>query len=89
MRPTSTANLSYQPGDPPANPADLQRFLREELAKLKAAIDTVSDGFLPVVYVLPAKPRTGMLRNFVADVVGVGSAAGMYRFDGTTWVFIG
>lgn len=89
MRPTSSAAQTYQPGDPPADPAAIQRFLREELAKLKAAIDAVSEGFLPVTYALPAKPREGMLRNFVADVVGMGSSPGLYRFDGSTWVFVG
>lgn len=89
MRPTSSSTISYQPGDPPADPAQLPRFLREELAKLKAAYDSLADGFLPVVYAAPAKPRDGMLRNADGVLWDPGSGAGLYRFGGGTWHYLG
>lgn len=89
MRPVNSAAQAYQPGDPPSNPADMPVFLRQELAKLKVAIDTVSDGFLPVVYAYPPKPRAGMLRNFDGVTIDPGSGGGLYRYDGSTWVFVG
>lgn len=89
MRPTNSSTASYQPADPPSDPAQLQRFLREELLKLKTAIDAVADGFAPVVYAYPPKPRTGMLRNFDGTTVNPGSGAGLYRFNGVAWVFLG
>lgn len=89
MRPTNSSTTGYQPGDPPADPAQLQRFLREELLKIKAAYDALADGFLPVVYAPPAKPRAGMLRNADGVQFNPGSGAGIYRHDGTTWKFLG
>jgi hypothetical protein len=89
MRPTNSNTTGYQPGTPPADPAQQQRFLTEELAKIKAALDALADGFAPVVYAYPAKPRAGMLRNFDGTTINPGSGAGLYRYDGTTWKFLG
>lgn len=89
MRPTNSNTTSYQPGEPPSDLAQLQRFLREELRKLKAALDAVADGFAPVVYAYPPKPRIGMVRNFDGTTINPGSGAGMYRYDGSAWKFLG
>lgn len=89
MRPTNSNTTGYQPGDPPTDPAQLQRFLREELLKLKTAMDALANGFAPVVYAAPAKPRAGMLRNFDGVQYNPGSGAGLYRYDGTKWNFLG
>lgn len=89
MRPTNSNTQAYQPGDPPADPTQLRRFLLEELNKLKAAIDAVAEGFAPVVYAIPAKPRVGMIRNFDGVQANPGSGAGLYRFDGVVWKLLG
>lgn len=89
MRPTNSGTTSYQPGIVPDDPAQLPRFLREELIKLKTAYDALADGFLPVVYAYPTKPRTGMLRNFDGIQVNPGSGAGIYRYNGSGWAFLG
>lgn len=91
MRPTNSSTTGYQPGTPPDDPAQLPRFLREELLRLKAAYDALADGFLPVVYSAPAKPRAGMLRNADGMQWDPGSGAGVYRYDDTTssWKFLG
>lgn len=89
MRPNNNTAATYQPGDPPNDPANLQRFLNEELTKIKAAIDAVADGFDPVVYAPPAKPRAGMRRYADGTSWNPGSGAGLYRFDGVAWVFLG
>lgn len=88
MRPVD-GSTSYQPGDPPADPAQLQRFLREELVKLKAALDALAEGFMPVVYAYPTKLKAGMVRNFDGVTINPGSGAGVYRYNGTAWVFLG
>lgn len=89
MRTPSTNAISYQPGDPPADVAQLQRFLREEQLKLKAAIDALADGFAPVVHAYPPKPRDGMIRNFDGTQVNPGSGAGLYRYGNNTWNYLG
>lgn len=80
---------SYQPADPPSDPAQLQRFLREELNRLQAAINAVADGFLPVVYAPPDKPRDGAIRNADGSSWNPGSGPGLYRFGAGTWHFLG
>lgn len=89
MKPLTTNAAAYNPGDAPTDPAQLARWWREESAKLKAAIDAVAEGFAPVVYAYPAKPRAGMLRNFDGTIIDPGSGAGIYRFDGVNWQFLG
>lgn len=89
MRTTSTSSISYQPGDPPADLAQLQRYLREEQLKLKAALDALADGFAPVVYAAPARPRDGMYRNADGNQWNPGSGAGLYRYGAGTWHYLG
>ena len=89
MRNASTNAISYQPGDPPADPAQLQRYLREEQLKWKAALDALADGFAPVVYAPPARPRDGMYRNADGIEWDPGSGAGLYRYGAGAWHFLG
>lgn len=89
MRPTNSANIGYQPGEVPNDPSQFPRFMREEQAKLKAAIDAVAEGYDPVTYSAPPKPRQGMRRYADGVSWNPGSGAGLYRFDGSVWVFLG
>lgn len=86
MRPTNSAATQYNPEDPPSDPALLQAYLRQEFAKLKAALDILADGFDPVVYVAPPKPREGMRR--LADGVSwnPGAGKGVYSYQSGVWV---
>lgn len=89
MRPTNSNDQRYQPAPPPDDVDQLRRYLLEELAKVKAAIDAVADGFAPVVYAAPAKPKPGMLRNADGMQWNPGSGAGLYRYGNGTWNFLG
>lgn len=90
MRPTNSSTISYQPGDPPADPAQLQRFLREELLRLKAAIDALAAGQADRIYVLPAKPKDGMVR-YLDATIAPGGVRGVYFYDITAaaWKILG
>jgi hypothetical protein len=90
MRPTNSNTAGYQPSDPPADPAQLQRFLREELAKVKAAIDAVAAGQLDRIYKIPAKPRDGMIR-YLDSTIAPGGVRGVYYYDSTAaaWKLLG
>ena len=89
MKPTNNADILYSPNDAPADPQQLQRFLREELAKISAVVNRLADGYDPVVYVAPAKPREGMRRYADGSQWNPGSGKGLYRFDGVAWNFLG
>ena len=89
MRPTNSSTTGYQPGDPPADPALFQRFWREEQIKIKDALDALAEGFDPVTYAPPPKPRKGMRRYADGVQWNPGSGEGLYRYDGTTWKFLG
>lgn len=91
MRTPNGSTVGYQPGDAPADPSQLQRFLREELLRIKAAFDILAAGHLDKSYVAPLKPREGDIR--FADGLqwkpnGVGEA-GIWYFDGTDWRKLG
>lgn len=84
MRPTTLNSAQYNPGDPPADPQQLQRFLREEFVKLKAAVNALALGHLDVTTVAPTKPREGDWR--IADGVlwnPLGTGKGPVWYDAT------
>lgn len=85
---SSIASMQYTPGPVPTNSADLPRYLKEEFDAIKAAIDRVAEGYFPVVYSPPAKPRVGMVRNADGVMWNPGAGGGLYRYDGT-WKFLG
>lgn len=88
MRPQSIATIAYAPGDPPANPAQLQAFLRAEFAKIAAVVQALAAGHLDMTTAEPAKPRDGDLRY--ADGAGwdPGSGKGLYVHNGSVWVLV-
>jgi hypothetical protein len=89
MRPTNSNTFAYQPSAPPSDPAQLPRWLQEEVNKIKAAYDALAEGFDPVVYAPPPKPRQGMRRYADGTQWNPGSGAGLYRYDGTAWRYLG
>lgn len=88
MRTPNLGTVFYAPGDPPADPKELQRFLREELQKIAGAIQLLADGFDPVVYVAPAKPRKGMRRYADGTSWNPSGGAGLYMYNGSAWVLV-
>lgn len=91
MRETSIASLQLTLDDPPADPAQLQRHLREQNTKIMAAFSALAAGHLDRQHVAPAKPRDGDWRYADGTNWNPGAGKGFYRFDGDTnaWVFLG
>lgn len=91
MRSPSIASVQYTPNQVPQDAAEMQRFLFEELTRVSAAIRALAEGHLDKMTVAPAKPRDGDLRY--ADGInwkpnGTGGA-GIWYFNGTTWILLG
>lgn len=86
---STIANAQYTPGPVPTNTSDLPRYLKDEFDKIAAATSRLADGHLEISYAPPTRPRSGDFRNADGVQWNPGSGAGFYRFNGTTWVFLG
>lgn len=91
MRDPSIASSRLTLDDPPSDPAQLQRYLREQNNKILAAIAAIAAGHLDKQHKPPDKPRDGDWRYADGTQWNPGSGKGFYRFDGDTnaWVFLG
>ena len=85
MRATQGAVLRYAPGQVPTDPADIPRFLRQELQAIANALTVIADGQLDVTTVAPPKPRAGMIRYTDAVSWNPGAGAGFYGYHSGSW----
>ncbi|NML62939.1 hypothetical protein HHL21_18015 [Massilia sp. RP-1-19] len=85
MRTPNNGSMAYAPGDPPADPAQLQRYLREELAKVSAVLSLIGAGHLDKQHAPPAKPRDGDIRYADGAQWNPGGGAGVYYYNGAIW----
>lgn len=87
MRTPNLGSVSYSPGDPPADPAQLQRFLRDELQQISAAVQALAAGHLDKQAAAPARPRDGDIRYTDGVLWNPGGGKGIYMFS-TVWTLI-
>jgi hypothetical protein len=90
MQPINSNSAFYAPNPPPSNPADLQRFLINELQTIQTAINLIAAGHVDVTHVAPAKPREGDIR--LADGTNwnpTGSGKRFVGYRGGVWVDLG
>lgn len=88
MRPANSNAAAYSPGEPPIDPVQLQRFLREEHAKIQSAINALAAGHRDKVYVVPAKPREGDERFADGTSWNPGGGKGLYMYSSGVWTLI-
>lgn len=89
MRAYNTSTVFYQPGTPPADPKDLQRFLSEELIKIQTTFNALIAGHIDVTHVAPTKPRNGDIRLADGTNWNPGSGQGFYGYYNSTWNKLG
>lgn len=91
MRRPNLGSAAYTPDDPPADPAQLQRYLRDEFRKVSTAIQLLAAGHIDKTHVVPAKPRDGMIRYADGTNWNPGSGQGIYYYkaSGPAWVLLG
>ena len=87
MRAPSLASVAYAPGEPPVDPAQQQRFLRDELQQISAAIQALAAGHIDKQSAAPAKPRDGDFRYADGALWNPGAGKGLYMFT-TVWTLI-
>jgi len=90
-RTSSIGSVTYAPLDPPSDPAQLQRYLREEMLKISAAITALAAGHLDMTTVAPTRPRNGDVRYADGTSWNPGAGIGVYYYKGATsaWVLLG
>lgn len=88
VRTPNGSGVTYTPGEPPSDAAEMQRFLREELQRVSAAIAALAAGHLDKSHVAPAKPRDGDIRYADGTNWNPGSGRGIYAHNGIAWVLI-
>lgn len=85
------ATAFFNPGDPPADPAQLQAWLRTMSAQLQAVLALLATGHLDKQFKAPAKPRDGDLA-YASGPGGwdPGGGKGIYHFsdNGNVWTLI-
>lgn len=89
MRTPNLGSVFYVPQDPPEDPQELVRYLREELKKVSAAVSALALGHLDQSYAAPAKPRDGDIRYADGASWNPGSGKGVYVYKTSTWVLLG
>jgi hypothetical protein len=89
MRTPNLGTAFYAPGVPPDDPAQLSRFLQDELTKLAAAVQALAAGQLDKTTVAPAKPREGMVRLADGSNWNPGSGQGVYAYYNGAWHLLG
>ena len=85
----SVKSVNYSPGLVPTNLQQHAEFLRNELQRLKDAIDMLADGHLDQVNVAPAKVRDGDIRLADGTDWNPGSGQGVYCYYNSTWNKLG
>ena len=85
----NTNSIGYAPGPIPTDAAEFPIYLRDELQRIQAAITALALGHLDIAYGAPTKPRAGDIRYADGTTWNPGSGAGIYRYTGSAWAFVG
>ena len=78
----------YLPEVAPDDPTVLAEFLNREFARVSIAILLIAAGSVEETFVVPAKPRTGMLRLADGTSWNPGAGRGVYYYDenSSSWI---
>jgi hypothetical protein len=90
MRTPNLGTIAFDPADPPSDPRELQRYLRDQNVLLGAVIAALAAGHLDQTHVAPVKPRDGDIRYAAGGSDwNPGSGTGIYYYNGTVWTLLG
>lgn len=89
MRTTAINTPFYVPTEVPTDPTEMQRYLRNELNRVAAAIAILAKGHVEFVNVAPTKPREGDIIGADGTNFNPGSGKGIYGYYSAAWHFLG
>ena len=80
----------YIPGNVPTNPAQLADFVRTELDKIAAALDSPNESMaLTTLYAAPNKFRDGTIIKADGVTFDPGAGSGVYVYRNAAWHLLG
>jgi hypothetical protein len=80
----------YIPGNVPTNPAQLADFVRTELDKIAAALDSPNESMaLTTLYAVPNKFRDGTIVKADGTTWNPGAGSGVYVYRDAAWHLLG
>jgi hypothetical protein len=90
MRTPTIGTVVFNPADPPADPKELQRYLRELNVVLSACITALAAGRLEKTHVEPTKRNAGDIRYADGTDWNPGTGEGIYFYNSAgSWVKLG
>jgi hypothetical protein len=87
MLPKNSSSALFDPGMPPQDAAQLQRYLINFNAQVQAALGALASGHLPKTTVAPKKPRDGDWAYADGVTWNPGGGKGLYFFT-TVWTLV-
>lgn len=83
--------MAYTPREVPQDLESLPAWLKDEIHSLSLEINYLRPQaiYMELTHVAPTKVRTGELRMADGTDWNPGSGAGLYRWNGSSWTFIG
>lgn len=89
MRTPNLGTASFIPVEPPSDPKEYGRYLRELEQRIAAAVQLLAAGHIDQINVAPAKPRTGDIRLCDGTNLDLGTGQGVYCYYGAAWHLLG
>lgn len=89
MRTPSIQTAFYAPSEPPSDQQQMRYWIKDELLKIGAVLQLLSDGHIEMTYQAPSKPRTGDIRLADGTTWNPGSGRGVYCYHGGVWNLLG
>jgi hypothetical protein len=87
---TTTINTPfYVPAEVPTDPAELQRYLRNEFNRIAGCVAILAKGHCEFVNVAPSKPREGDIIGCDGTNLNLGSGKGIYGYYTGAWHLLG
>ncbi len=88
MRTPGLGSVFFTTQEPPADPAQLQRYLQDLEQRIFIAVTALAAGHLDKLNAAPEKPREGDIRFADGTNWNPGSGKGIYAYSGAAWVLI-
>lgn len=89
MRTPSINSMRYVPTNAPTDKDDVSRWAENEFRNIKGALDIIfASGSKEKLYVAPLKPRDGDFAYADGSSWNPGYGAGLYYYNGTSWLFV-